>query len=387
MKKNLVKVLAVADPAVYVYVKEDYKLIQGFEYRYGIKVQFDIIPWKKYYDTLLKALEGGLDYDVVMVAGHLWLKDFVNKGYLHEIQKHNYHYDYEDIIKAVRDEMELEGKKYLFPSFCDGHIVVYRKSILKKAFGEIDKKVINTDEYIKMASACHGYDGMAGVAMKAHESEIFLDFLPYIRNEGIEPIDEETHLPKLDQNQCLIALNKYINLRKYAIEGTEGFGNDEVREAFQNKRVAMTITWGGQLGMVMNDKCLEPEDVGFLALSTGWNVTWSFGITSQSHRKEEAETLLRYLTSKEADRYVGGFAGSPVRMSTYKTDGHKYPWYDIHYELITKYAKPIPKMLNTGMLIGPIYSSVYEAFTGKISPKESLIKAQMAIMDMIVGGV
>lgn len=384
MKDNLVKVLAVADPAVEVYVKEEYGILNKFKEEQGIEVDFNIVPWENYYDTLIKALGGELDYDVVMVAGHLWLKDFVTKGYLSELREPmDNHYDYMDIAEVVRDEMTMDGKKYLYPSFCDGHIVVYRKSVLEATYGVIEKKVITTDEYIEMAKSSHNYNSMAGVAMKAHESEIFLDVLPFIRNEGIEPIDFDTHLPKLDHEKCLKALKKYIDLRKYAIEGTESFGNDQVREAFQSKKVAMAITWGGQLGMVMNESCIEPEDVGFLALSTSWNVTWSFGIAAASQRKEKAEKLLRYLTSKEVDRHVGGFAGSPVRKSTYEIDS--YPWYDIHYELITKYAKPMPKMLNAGIIMGPIYSAVYSALIGRKEPAQALREAQSEIMELIMG--
>lgn len=388
MKENIVKVLAVADPAVYVYIEKEYAILDRFKEKYGIEVDFDIVSWEKYYDTLMDALNGKRDYDIVMVAGHLWLRDFVEKGYLAKFNEPtDKDYDYTDITEVVRDEMTLDGIRYLYPSFCDGHIIVYRRSALEAAYGDIDKKVINTDEYIKIAKAVHGYNSMAAVAMKAHESEIFLDFIPFIRNEGIEPIDLSTHLPKLDSQECLNALNKYISLKKYSINGTENFGNDQVREAFQNKKVVMTTTWGGQLGMVMDDNCLDPEDVGFFALDTSWNVTWSFGVTAKSKKKDMAETLLKYLTSKEVDRYVGSFAGSPVRKSTYQIDSDKYPWYEIHYDLITSYAKPMPKMLNTGSIIGPIYSALHSAFIGNSEPAEALNKAQSDIMDLINGGV
>lgn len=45
---------------------------------------------------------GEADYDIVMVAGHLWLRDFVEKDYLAELN-----YDFEDIVPVdCRDELQ-----------------------------------------------------------------------------------------------------------------------------------------------------------------------------------------------------------------------------------------------------------------------------------------
>lgn len=383
MMENLVKVLAVADPAVNVYVKPEYSILNKFKATHGIDVEFDIIPFENYYEKLMKAFAGELDYDIVMVAGHLWLKDFVAKDYLAQLtEPSDKAYDEMDITEVVRDEMKIDGKKYLYPSFCDGHIVLYRKSMIEPVYGKINKKSITTDEYLDIARKYYKETSKPSVAMKAHESEIFLDILPFIRNEGIEPFDENTHMPQLDDIGCLNALNKYLELKSYAVSGTENFANDEVRKAFQNKEVPMTITWGGQLGMVMDENCIDKEDVGFLALNTSWNVTWSFGVSKASSRKDKAMRLLEYLTSKEVDRYVGSYAGSPVRKSTYEADKDNYPWYEIHYDLVTKYAKPLPKMLNAGKLMDPIYKGVYSVFTDKALPASALKEMHNQVMKL-----
>ena len=83
---DVIKVLAVADPAVFVYVNKKYALFDKFK---EARIEFDIVPWENYYPTMLQALEGKCDYDIVMVAGHLWLSDFVEKGYLCEIDNHD----------------------------------------------------------------------------------------------------------------------------------------------------------------------------------------------------------------------------------------------------------------------------------------------------------
>lgn len=357
-----VKVLAVGDPAVYAYTDERFQVLSGWD----DKVQFDIVPWEKYYDTMLEVFDGKKSYDIVMVAGHLWLKDFVEKGYLTDLDTELCDdYDYNDILPVIRNELEIDGKRYLYPSFCDGHILLYRKSVLRELIDKELEEAISTDEIIKIASLCDGYRGMKGIALKAHESEIFLDFLPYLRNEGIDAFYEDTHECTLEREEWSRALKKYKELKKFAPEDTNTYGNDGVKEAFQNKKVAMTVTWGGQLGSVLTNECENINDVGFSALKTSWNVTWSFAITKNSDKKYEAEKFLQYLTSKKVDRIVGAYAGSPVRKSTYISDNEKYGWYDIHLKLIQSYAKPLPSMLNAGEKTGKLYKYISDNFNLK----------------------
>lgn len=381
------KVLAVGDPAVDVYVSAKYNILTGFEEKNNIKVDFEILQWDEYYNRMMDALTGKASYDIIMVAGHLWLKDFVDKGYLARLTyPSDKQYDKEDILPIILDEMQLNGDYYLYPSFCDGHMILYRKSVTLAALGKLPEKVISTDDYIQMVRKCHNNDFASGVAMKAHSSEIFLDFLPYLRNEGIDAFSLETGLPTFHNEKGVLALDKYIELKKYALAGTENFGNQEVKDAFQQKKTVFTTTWGGQLGVVLDNECVDPEDVGYSTFKTPWNVTWSFAIPSSSTNKTEAEKLLIYLTSKEIDQCVGEYAGSPVRKSTYLFGEKAYPWYPIHLEMIEKFAKPLPMLKDSGAIFGCLYHQIYEAFTEKKSSKEALQTAYDDIMEVLNGG-
>lgn len=368
MEKSI-KVLAVGDPAVAVYVNESFKILEQFTEATGYPVLFDIVPWENYYDTLMKNLQSDhSSYDVVMVAGYFWLKDFVSSGYLEALSPLD-----EDVLPVIRQEMMIEGKTFLVPSFCDGHLVLYRPSILEPIFGKISE-CITTDEYGVMAAKL----GENAIAMKAHPSEIFLDFLPFLRAEGVEPFAADGSV-NVNRPEAVEALKAYIALKVFALQGTEEFGNEGVKEAFQHKKCAMMVTWGGQIGEVLSPSCESIEDVGFAAFKTAWNVTWSFGIPKSASDKEAAEKLLSYLGSSSVDRLVGGFAGSPVRKSTYELDRAVYPWYDIHLKLIEEYAKPLPSLNNFGAMAGHLYEQVYLAFTGEKTAEEALQAAQVAI--------
>lgn len=377
---HTLKVLAVGDPAVDAYIH--HRLVETFNQKYHKNVEFTIVPWNDYYNTMMDTFYGKYHFDIVMVAGHLWLKDFVEKEFLAEVvYPQTSEYDYEDILSVISDEMKVNNKAYLYPSFCDGHFLLYRKSVVERIYGEVPP-MIDTNTIATLASLCEGVDDMNGIALKADVSEIFLDFLPYLRNEGIDAFDKDTHAPTFNNDKGKKALQTYLKLKVFAPDHVDSYGNDQVRLAFQQRKVALATTWGGQLGVVLDRHCQDIDDVGFAAIKTAWNVTWSFAICEKSQNKQLANEFLAYLTTPQVDRLVGSFAGSPVRKSTYVTDMDKFSWYNTHLMLIEQYAKPLPMMNQAGEIMAPLYEYIHAAFTGKLTIEEALQKAEEKVLQI-----
>lgn len=69
-----------------------------------------------------------------MVAGHLWLPELLAKELVVPLLVPK-----EELLEKILDEITVENKQYLSPSFCDGHLFVYRKNILKN-MGSIYQK-------------------------------------------------------------------------------------------------------------------------------------------------------------------------------------------------------------------------------------------------------
>jgi len=354
------KVLAVADPAV-VFLKEEKKIFLNFEEKTGIKLIFDIKPWAEYYSCLLNSFEE-YKYDIVMVAGHLWLKDFVKNNYLTPIvNSFSKEYDYEDILSSIRNECIINDKIYLVPLFCDGHMFVYRKRKTQQTFDE----KITISQMINAVKENKGNEN--AFTQKAHASEIFLDFLPYLRNRGCEAFDENGMMA-FNNEHGVNALKDYISMKEYCVEDVENNGNMEVLEDIQKGRCAMGITWGGQLGQVMNKDCVEREDIAFAYFDTSWNVSWSFAINRLCEKEELAMEFFEYITSKEMDEKVGDFSGNPIRKSTYANDDGNHPWYKALIKMVES-AKPLVSLENTGDLIGSATKEIYSAYLGEITPE------------------
>lgn len=365
----MLKVLAVADPAVKVYVDENLNLLKDFPET----VDFNVVPWAQYYTTMLDVFAGKADYDVIMVAGHLWMADFAEKGYLAPIELEE-----EDILPVILQEMKYKNKFYLSPSFCDGHMIVYRKSVLKEKLGKTLDTVITPEEYIDAASKLGVSNTQAAVAMKAHPSEIFTDALPFLRMGGKDVYDGETLEVLCNDVSIIKGLEAYYGLRKYAFLDTDTYGNEEIASAIQNKKATMAVTWSGQLGVVYNDNCVDKEDLGFATFNTAWNVTWSFAISAGSKNKEKANELLCYLRSPKMDAIAGAYSGAPVRRQSYLEGKKRFPWYECQLSMIEK-AKPLPNMLLAGDKNGILYEEIAEAFGGRKSPANAMEDAKIRI--------
>lgn len=372
--QNILNVLAVDDPAVYVYVSKK-NILAEFEEKTGIYINFEIVKWSNYYSTLMESFQK-YNYDIVMVAGHLWLCEFVEKGYLLKLSNNfDDDYDYLDIMASIREEIELNNDKYLLPSFCDGHILLYRKSQLN----EIPPEVVSIDE-LRQAVINNIDHSKDTFVLKAHPSEIFLDFLPYLRNEGIDAFDK-TGLPLFNRPSGYAALEKYIAMKKYCPNNVAEFGNRQVLDFIQKNKCKLGVSWGGQLGQIMNKGCINPGDIGFASLETSWNTSWSFGINHLCKKQEAAEEFLQYISSKEIDKAVGDYCGNPTRRSSFLAGQQEYRWYPVVYNML-KRTKPLPHLSNTGQLIAIMTNEIVKAFNNDITAKEALQQAYQQIVNL-----
>lgn len=334
-----IRILAVDDPAVQTYIDPQANVLGNIEKILGIHLEMNIISFEAYFDTLMEAFQED-QVDLVMVAGHLWLPSFVEKGWLAPLK--NQKTD-EDVLAKIQLEMAVEGISYLRPSFCDGHMLVYRRG---GSLGTLPEKLSILDVLSMLEEkALHGQ-----FALKAHPSEIFLDMLPYFRAHHVDPVDVQGNVV-LSEEAFQEVLGSYKKAMTFAPKDTMTFGNVDIAKRLQDGRALMAVTWGGQLGEVTTKDCEKVEDLGYAALEESWNVTWSFGINEKSREKELAEEVLALLTSKEVDLLVGRRCGNPTRKSSFLKDRERYPWYGTLEKMIEEaellpFHKALPETLG-----------------------------------------
>ena len=359
-----IRILAVADPAVQGYVKG--KVLA----EYPGETQLDILPWSSYYPAMIDALEGRLDYDIVMVAGHLWLKELVDAGYLAEFSGLA-----TGFLPGLENDLYYKGKPYLAPSFFDGHILVYRKN----AVGGNWPVRLTPAEYIERLQRLYEAGKRDFLAIKAHPSEIFTDALPFLRMYGKDVYDEKGRV-QCDSSEVVAGLATYCGLRKYAPEDTGNYGNEEILKKMQKGKAAVAVTWSGQMGILCNEGCYQSEDLGFSVLTTSWNTVWSFGINKRSRQIPACCDFLTYLCSEAVELRVSEVSGTPLHEKFY-VQQPLYPWSQCLQEMV-RLARPLPYMENASAKNAVFYRNIAEAFVGRVSPAEAMAAAKAEIMTL-----
>ncbi len=374
-----IRILAVEDPAVLGYVEN----LELLKVKSPYAFEFQVVPWKDYYPKMMRSFQGAEQYDVVMVAGHLWLYDFVKKGYLEPLSLEGKG----TIVETIRSEMNNQGVEYLSPSFCDGHMVIYRKDIVHSILGRNLGEMISPLDYAELARLISEKTGKASIAMKAHHSEIFTDALPFLREKGAPLYDRHGKVVE-DMEALKIGIEFYCSLKNYAMKDSETFGNTEVKNAIVDHHIPLTTTWSGQLGDIFHKNHVFDENIGFSTLSSAWNVTWSFAISKTGKNKEKAKEVLKYLRSPEVDQLISSRSGAPVLEETYKSGEKIYPWFKIQKVMLDK-AQLLPDIQNAGTKNQIIYDEIYACFTGKCTAgkaAENIIKAIRVIEQSEDGG-
>lgn len=348
-----------------------------------------IIPWAEYRDTLMAALAAETaPYQAVAVPGHLWVPELAAAGYLAEIDTLGREvaadvrtaYQADDILPSVAHECRFDGRQWMLPLFSDGHIVFYRQDLLDIPT-ENGVSLISPLEMHTLAEKAHHPPETYGLALKAHPSEIFLDWLPYLWAAGGEILDADGE-PAFAGEAGISALEYYCALRKFCPPETHTFGNDEIAAVIKRGEAAIVTTWGGQAAaIVLAEDNRFAEKYRYATFPRPWNATWGIAIPQNQPLviQRDMLTVLFRATGSAQDRLVMKIAGSPVRQSSYTADAiARYPWLAAQLEMLRR-TDTLPIAPQTGAYLGDLYQAVYAAFTGDLSPAAALQKAAAAV--------
>lgn len=375
----MLSILAPDDPALAV-------LSEVLKRSPSLEINLDIIPWVDYRETLMSALKAEFTpYNALFVPGHIWIPELAQAGYLSKLEplissmpsSTLEAYDADDILTSTISESSYKGDQYQLPFFSDGHILFCHKDFIELVADD-EVPVISTKMISRLAASSHNPPFIYGLVLKADQSEIFTDFLPYLWEAGGWIFDKNGE-PDLCNAKNIEALEYYCSLRKFCPPSTHEYGNAEVAQALRDGEAALISTWGGQSAPIfLDEENSQREHYRAAVFPTPWNATWGISIpTNQklSSQQDILSGLLRILNS-EQDRKIILAAGSPVRKSSYcKENMDRYSWLRAQKKML-EFAKPLPKDPKLGLFLGELYAATYKAFTGESTAKEALCFAQ-----------
>lgn len=363
-------------------------LEESCEHHPELDARVEIIPWADYRDTLIASLDTPQSpHQAVCVPGHIWLPELANKGYFFPISELGEdispnvfaNYNETGIVEKVRQESRFQDDWMMLPLFTDGHILFYRSDLVK--FPD-SVRVGDLAAYAKVMCLP---DGVSPLALKAHPSEILLDWLPYLWEFGGDLLDAQGN-PIFNSPEAVWALEYYILLKKFAPAKTHQYGNAEIINALVSGEVAAAVSWGGQAAAIFDPKQnAHHADMKTSGILQAWNATWGVCIPANQSRGEAAEALtaLMQLMDSQCDLAVTHIAGSPVRKGSY-TDTEKaiYPWLSAQKNMLET-CQMLPVTPTLGSFLGIIYDAVYSAFIGKETPADALNRAAAEINSML----
>ncbi len=353
-----------------------------------------IVPWAEYRDRLMQTLGAPeAPYHAVFVPGHVWVPELADAGLLaaldpilDRLPELVDRYQPDDVLPSLARESRFRGAQYMLPFFSDGHLLFCRADAAAPGSDQA-VPLIAPGEIAGLAARAHRPPERYGLALKAHPSEILLDWLPYLWSEGGDVLDEDGR-PAFAGPAGVRALEAYCALRRYCPSDTDQYGNAEIAALLRQGRVGIAATWGGQAAAIM----LAPDAAG-AAYRVGtfpqpWNGTWGIAIPANlpPAAQEGMLAVLLQAAGPETDRAVTRAAGSPVRRSSYSpAELAKYPWLAAQYEMV-KRARTLPIHPRVGAFLGALYAAVHDAFTGKATPREALAAAESAVRRAMQGG-
>lgn len=350
-----------------------------------LNARVEIIPWTDYRNKLLDALKSPVTpYQAVCVPGHVWLPELTHAEYFFNLNELTGEvkpstlaaYDANGLMPSVKAECHYQNQWVMLPLFTDGHIVFYRSDLL-----ELPKQIRPSD-LESYAKAMNLPDGMFPLALKAHASEILLDWLPYLWERGGDLFDEHLH-PIFNSPASVDALKYYISLKKFAPPETHQFGNNEIASALTDGWVAAAVSWGGQAASIFDPKKNPFHAVmKTTSLANAWNATWGVCIPANQARQQAVETLnnLMQLMDLNCDQNVTRIAGSPVRLSSYSPQQKEiFPWLASQQAMLEN-CKTLPLLPQVGSFLGILYTAVHSAFTEAESPQQALDQAAATIL-------
>lgn len=356
------------------------------------KASLTIVPWSQYRKALMQTLTAPqAPYEAVFVPGHVWVPELANAGLLapldpllDRLPELVDRYQPDDILPPLARESRFRGAQYMLPFFSDGHLVFYKPD---DDVGAADQAValIAPGAIAELAARAHRPPEQFGLALKAHPSEILLDWLPYLWAEGGDILDEDGR-PAFAGPAGIRALEAYCALRRYCPDDTDRYGNAEIAALLQQGRVGVAVSWGGQAALVLSAPQAAVYRVG--TFPEPWNGTWGIALPANLPPavQEGMLAVLLQAAGPETDRVVTRVAGSPVRQSSYTpAERERHPWLAAQYEMVCR-AKTLPVHPKAGAFLGALYAAVHDAFTGKTTPRDALAAAEREVRRVMQEG-
>lgn len=373
------------------------------------------------HDKIAQGFRAGQSpYGVSAVVG-FWLAEFVGSGNFEPLDKYladptltppdfdqgdllDKHLDYIAYWNLEEHRNGRPGQFFLMPGpHSDAHMITYRKDLFEK-YGVADAPK-TWDEFIQVAKKLHHpADDVYGAAFvgKLDPSISLTDWANRFVTLGGKmftgSLKDKTVVPHLDSDESVAAIENMVELVDYSPPGVSSYALTEVTDAMAAGKIGMMMMWAVVSGKIwapdlskVSDKvaaAIPPAKDEFRGLSIRGG--WGMGIPKDIKDKEAAYSVIRYYSTKEADKSrVMKYGIAPVRKSTLQDAEivKKYPFMPTLAKLLesaTPYPSiPFPESWEMVMEPAKFWN---KAVVKELKPREAAQQAQEAVKQILKKG-
>lgn len=369
------------------------------------------------HDKIAQGLRSGHSpYEVSTIVG-FWLSEMVGSGSFEPLDKYvndpsltppdfdfgdfvDKHLDYISYWNLEEHRNGRPGQLFLIPGpHSDAHMVVYRKDLFDKY--NIAGPPKTWDEFVQVAKKLHHpTEGIYGTAFvgKNDPSISLTEWANRFISLGGEmftgSLKDKTVVPHLDSDQSVQAIENMVELLDYSPPGVSSYALTEVSDSMAAGKLGIILMWVTIAGRAWAPKLSKVADKVEAAIPPGNGVTirggWGMGIPKDVKNKEAAWAVIRYYSTKEADKArVMNYGDAAVRKSTF-TDPDvvkTYPYYPTFGKLLenaTPYPSlPFPECWELVLEPARFWN---QAVTKELTPKQACQKAQEAAQQILKKG-
>ena len=261
----------------------------------NIKVDFMHIP-QNYFPKIHLLFASNTAPDVIFMNNQ-YLPIYANAGVLEDLSGLNSEFGYDKFYKKSLDTLSWQGKIYAVPRDISNLVVFYNKDLFKKYNVPYPKSDWTYDDFVKTAQKLTHAPNVFGISFE--EEPLF--YLPYLTSFGLNS------LPKFEDSQTQIGLNKYADLRnKYKVAPRkEDSASVTMAQMFLQGKLGMQISGRWLVPKYREEANFDWDVVEFPKGTSGSVVPMDgsgWAISKSSKHKKEAIELVKYLSSKQSSQ-------------------------------------------------------------------------------------
>ena len=350
----------------------------------GIHVNLRVIDWTQGHQVIGTEIGGGNPPDVAII-GTRWLPEYVSNGLLVPLDKLMSSSFRSQYYKVPLDSVKYQGKKYALPEAMSVRLLLYNKSLFKKA--GISSPPKTWTQLAKDAVQIHKKTGQSGYGLVGSQVETELAFFEPMWGFGGDILHGKQGA--LTSKQDIAALQFLVNLIKQG--GTEKAVTSSTRVSLENQFAA------GKLAMMIDGPWLvNSARSNHVSVATA-NVPAQPGVKQRNPAITDSMVMFKGKNQSASWKFMQFMFSKTVRTTFDKTEGMlptmkivgtekqfaSSPIFGPYLKALQRPAVFEPVVAKFDTIALAVSDAVQAAYSGGASPADALARANSKVTDAL----